>query len=402
MGCRRARVLLASLILTILHAVVPASADEPLLTPAVAPATDPAAGAPASGRAASSDEVPWAKTRRHGIAEPKPRTPGAIRIASYNIENLFDEHDDPKLTGRNEDSAMTKPREHREAAARAIRMIDADVLCLQEIESLDALRWFRDEFLGDMGYDYLISLDAGDGRGIEQSVLSRFPLTNERVWGEVNLGGTHPAKWGRGDNDFAGQPITLRRSPLLVTMTVPAGAVKSAEGQPNASDYSAVLLVVHHKSGAPGGYWREAEARQFVKWANEAASATEPPTDVFILGDFNARAGDQSVRIYFDAGYVDALVAAGVKKPRPGEREDPADREREFDAEMITHASERTIDFILASKTAAARIAPKSGFVLGTGARERGANWRTTPPPDGWASDHYPVVVDVLMPGSAP
>ena len=27
---------------------------------------------------------------RHGVKEPKARTPGAIRIATYNIENLFD------------------------------------------------------------------------------------------------------------------------------------------------------------------------------------------------------------------------------------------------------------------------------------------------------------------------
>ncbi|MBX3386072.1 MAG: endonuclease/exonuclease/phosphatase family protein [Phycisphaeraceae bacterium] len=371
-----------------------ARADEPVLTTQSAVTPGASAVQPAEGKA---EELPWAKTRRHGIAEPKPRTPGALRIATYNIENLFDDKDDPKLTGRNEDSHMTKPHEHRAAAAKAIRLIDADVLCLQEVESLEALKWFRDEFLADMGYDYVVSLDAGDSRGIEQSVLSRFPLSEEKVWGEVNLGGTHPAKWGRSDNEFAGQPITLRRSPLRVKVTVPAGALVDDQGSANLEDYSAVFLVVHHKAGAPGGYWREAEARQFVKWANEAAVATPstPPTDVFIVGDFNARAGDQSVRIYFDGGFVDALVAAGVKKPRPGERADPADRDREFDSEMITHASERTIDFILANRTAVEKIVQGSGFVLGTGARERGADWRTTPHPEGWASDHYPVVIDV-------
>lgn len=376
--------------------------DEPgTIATSPQPAT-PAVSPDLSKAPATSDELPWAKTRRHGTAQPKPRTPGAVRIASYNIENLFDDQDDPKLTGRSEDSHMLKAVEHRQAAAKAIRLIDADVLCLQEVESLEALKWFRDEFLADMGYEHVASLDAGDGRGIEQSVLSRFPLSDAKVWDEVPLGGTHPKKWGRNDNEFADQPITLRRSPLMVKLSVPAGKFTDGSGKPTTEDYHAVLFVVHHKSGAPGGYWREAEAKQFTKWASEAAAATNPPTDVFVMGDFNARAGDQSLRTYFDNKFEDVFVAAGVKKPRPEDREDPADRDREYDSEMVTHASERTIDFILATPQAAARVVPQSPFVLGTGARERGADWRRTAAPEGWASDHYPLVIDLWPTASKP
>lgn len=113
--------------------------------------------------------------RRFGVAQAPETTPGAIRVTTYNIENLFDDVDDPELTGDNDDIDDEKPLAELKAAARAIRLVDADVLCLQEVESLEALLAFRDAHLADMGYDHVVSIDAGTGRGIEQSVLSRFP-----------------------------------------------------------------------------------------------------------------------------------------------------------------------------------------------------------------------------------
>ena len=56
--------------------------------------------------------------------------------------------------------------------------VDADVLCLQEVESRAALESFRDTWLRDLGYAHVASLDAGDERGIEQSVLSRHEIAS--------------------------------------------------------------------------------------------------------------------------------------------------------------------------------------------------------------------------------
>lgn len=320
---------------------------------------------------------------RFGTAKPIAKPHGALRVASYNIENLFDDKDDPTLSGKDEDKDMTKPESQRKAAAAAIHAIDADILALVEVESKDAVLWFRDGFLSDMGYQYVASVDAGDERGIEQAVLSRYPIDDVKNWVKLPLGGNHPERWGSGANREAGKPITFHRSPLEVTVTVPVDAashyVRPDGAEVKASKpYSLTLLVVHQKAGGPGGYWREKEAAKTVELVKELETAN-PERNVVILGDFNARADDRVMKTYTDAGFVDLF----------------AHRKR-GDTTYITHESGRAIDYILLSPSAAKELIPETRFILGTPARPKGVDYRTTPGPPGYASDHYPVVMDLV------
>ncbi len=301
---------------------------------------------------------------RHGTREATPRPPATIRLATYNVENLFDDIDDPALSGRAEDIDDTIPQERRRPLADAIRAIDADILCLQEIESESALRWFMDAYLTGMGYDHVVSIDAGDERGIEQAVLSRFPITNTENWLHYPLGGTHPEKWGNQENWNAGEPILFHRSPLLVDIEIP-----SPTGD---SPYGLTLVVVHQKSGAPGAYWRDAEARVLVELLAPLQDATR---NIAILGDFNATSSQPSVQTYLDAGFHDLFGDQTGKS-------------------VVTHASGRRIDLILVNGALRPEIVDSSGFVLGTIQRPAGMSWRDPAPP-GYAADHYPVVVDL-------
>lgn len=307
---------------------------------------------------------------RDAVAKPA----GTIRVATYNVENLFDDQDDPDLAG---DLEMEKPETEREALARVIRAIDADVLALQEVESLEALLWFRDGYLSGMGYEYVTSLDAGDGRGIENSVLSRFPLRDERVWLGYELGGVHPEMYGDRPNRDAGKPIEFRRSPLRVTVDVPAAVVAERMGTDGAEVYSLTLFVVHHKSGGrASAYWRELEAEKTIGLVREF-EVENPGANVLVLGDFNSRVVDRTLQLYLEAGFRD---------PFEGRiRSDPA---------IQTHASNRRIDFVLFNDAATGELAGRP-FVLGTPMRPAGSDWNTTPAPEGYASDHLPVVVDL-------
>ena len=123
---------------------------------------------------------------RYGITDA-PKKTKAIRLAAYNIQNFFDRVDDPTLSGRWDDMKLTVSDDRAESLAKVIQRLDADVLFLQEVESKEALAWFRDTYLKDMGYAYLESLDAGYYRGVEQSVLSRFPIKNPRVFLDTKL-----------------------------------------------------------------------------------------------------------------------------------------------------------------------------------------------------------------------
>jgi endonuclease/exonuclease/phosphatase family metal-dependent hydrolase len=336
---------------------------------------DPQPGAPAAEPApADTDEaaptegagLDPASLIRHGVAEPPPKAPGTIRLATYNVENLFDDIDDPALSGRYEDIDDTKPEAHVRAVAEAIRRLDADILALQEVESESVVRALRDEHLAGMGYDHLVSIDAGDPRGIEQALLSRFPVSDVENWPRRPLAGMHPEKWGNAENWHAGEPITFHRSPLRVTVEIPG------------SGGGLTLYIVHAKSGRPGEYWRIAEAEGLVTLLREAGGT--PGERIAILGDFNAFVRDPSVQVYAGAGFTDGLA-------------DVADGSDRF----VTHHSGRRIDHILVNAELGGALVPGSGFVLGTPGLPEGFDWRDPWRPDGYASDHYPVAVDVRL-----
>ena len=371
-----AKAMLSLAVMTTVVAVAMAAMQQPaVITPASAakPAADTAATS-----ATTSGSV------RHGVKEPKARTPGTIRLASYNLENLFDDKDDPALAGQYDDKEMTKPLAHLEALAKAIKAIDADIIALQEIESLQALTWFRDNHLQGLGYDFISSLDSGDHRGIECSVLSRFPLKDIKVFPDMPLGGVHPDKWGEEANREAGKPITFRRSPLQVTVVVPAEkvaalsklndpAVQNSETKP----YELTLFVVHFKSGRPGAYWREAEATRTSTLAN-AVLTEKPEANITILGDCNAVQTDEAMQILYRQNWMDLFADRAAK-----------------DAATFSHSSERTIDHIIFNRNLSGELVFDSRFIMGTPVRDKGVDWRTTAPPEGYAADHYPVVVDL-------
>lgn len=316
---------------------------------------------------------------RLGTAEVPEKTPGTIRLATYNILNLFDESDDPALSGKFDDwydqdrVLRAKPEAERKAVADTIRRLDADVICLEEIESYEALVEFRDQFLPDMGYEYVVSIDVGQERGIENAVMSRFPLSDAKVWPGLELGGVHPEKYGNQKNWYAGEPITFRRSPLRVSVQIPAD--KSSSGRP----YDLTLFVVHHKSGYYNGYWREKEAAKVVEFIAQM-EREQPGVNIAVLGDFNAQHDAPELKTYLDAGMIDLF---GDEKGYPVEP-------------RLTHESDRRIDFILMNQNLANEADTAKRLVLGTPLRAKGADYRSVAAPEGYASDHLPVSVDIV------
>jgi hypothetical protein len=296
-----------------------------------------------------------------------PRKADVVRIATYNVANLYDDNDDPKLTGPYEDMESVKPKTELEGLAAAIHAIDADVLVIEELESQDVLTWFRDAYLSDMGYTSAVSLDAGDPRGIEQGVLSRFPVVEPTVWLQMPLKGVHP----KGAGEPEGTSLVFHRSPFRFDVIVPAGA------RGNTRDYDFTVFAVHEKSGRNSAYWREAEAVGTVELIQRATS-DDPGRNVIVLGDFNAVASDASFQTFLSSGLIDLF----------------ADR-RADDPATTTHESGRVIDHILVNAAMMPEVVRDSRFVFGTPARPKGADWRTYPAPKGYASDHYPVVVDI-------
>lgn len=62
----------------------------------------------------------------------------------------------------------------------AVLDMQADVLCLQEVESLQVLDRFNDRFLGGM-YPHSILIEGRDARRINIAVMSKYPIANIRT-----------------------------------------------------------------------------------------------------------------------------------------------------------------------------------------------------------------------------
>lgn len=354
-------------------------------TPAANPTPAPAAS-PAAATATATDNLYFG--RKSPIARPAK----SIRVVNWNIENLFDDQDDPALSGPNEDKDQTKPAAHLQAAAGILKTLDADIVAIEEVESEHALVWFRDTYLKDLGYQYIASVDAGDPRGIEQAVLSRFPISNIENWPKKPLEGVQPEMEGNRPNPLAGQPLAFHRSPLRVSVEAPASALGS--GKP----YNLTLLVLHSKSGRGSAYWREAEAKGTIAIVRDMLKA-QPDLNLAVVGDFNALPSDQSYLTYLQGGLID-VMSRDLKTGGPVEHTDVASLDL-----WTTHASGRIIDHVLIAPGMVNDIDWNTRFVMGIPQRDPAADYRTTPPPPGYASDHLPLVIDIIKdegPAAAP
>ncbi len=309
---------------------------------------------------------------KFGLKEAQPRIDGTIRVCTYNVLNLFDHTNDPTLEGEFDDMGdnpgPTSIARCKELAS-AIRKVDADILALQEVESLEALNWFNDTFLKDMGYEHVGSLDAGYYRGVEQSVLSRFPIRHIINWPNESLSdleriGPNWTEVPRGTDE-----ITYQRSPLCVTIEAP-------------NDYTLTLFVLHHKAGRNTNWHREYEALKTMEKVHHLMTKN-PDANVMVLGDFNAAPWDKSVKVYLEGGLVDTMAHRSTNV------------QYDEDAPLYkTHTSDRIIDYILLNPAAYREFVPKSAFILGTSAEDY--NWRSDPIPSGYASDHYPLAIDLV------
>lgn len=227
-----------------------------------------------------------------------------IRIATFNVENLLrrftPERDrrtgvwvpDPAV-GLFEHASEAEGRliekafqvavsdDQRQLTAQAIRDCDADLLCLQEVDGLEVLRWFHDRYLRravDEPYEHFALLEGNDRRGIDVAVMSRrgFPIRvmshASLTYRDLGLYGDDLRRWGAEPDDRI-----FKRDALEVEVETPAGPL--------------TVWVCHFKSMGEGRdrtmAIRRAEAHAVRRLVERRFGARVASADWMIVGDLN-------------------------------------------------------------------------------------------------------------------
>ncbi|MBI5543192.1 MAG: endonuclease/exonuclease/phosphatase family protein [Deltaproteobacteria bacterium] len=111
--------------------------------------------------------------------------PVTFKVMDWNVHDFFDETDDPAK----QDTQRTATQVNSKIAklADAINDQQPDILALQEVETKDLLRRLNDSLTKKLPNFELVP--AGDPRGINVALMTRFPITQvtshwlDQLWG---------------------------------------------------------------------------------------------------------------------------------------------------------------------------------------------------------------------------
>ncbi|MEW6277767.1 MAG: endonuclease/exonuclease/phosphatase family protein [Candidatus Eremiobacterota bacterium] len=214
------------------------------------------------------------------LAGPAPSQEARLRLATWNVRNLFDSVDDPY-----HDDLLTPAQATAklEAVAAGIRRLEADVVALQEVEKASVLA----ELQRSTGYRYAVLVEGNDrARGIDVAFLSRIRAgyRSHREDPLPRVRGVSP------DYRFSRDCLEVHLQERLPM----------------------VCLINHFKSKARGGRDDDAKRRaQALAVRDLVRRQGERP--VAVLGDLNDGPDSWSLEpVMRDAGLVDPLAALAL------------------------------------------------------------------------------------------
>ncbi len=148
------------------------------------------------------------------VARPPVFEAEGVRLATLNAEFLFDGLDGEGQADFPWKGAPEAARAHRDRVAEIVRMLDADMVVMQEVENGEVLEMMIAESLGGLGYaaHFVPGRDTFTGQDV--AVLARVPVeavgrTDERarVAGTRDEYGVSKNVWAR--LDLGGVPTTV-------------------------------------------------------------------------------------------------------------------------------------------------------------------------------------------------
>ncbi|WP_101927224.1 MULTISPECIES: ExeM/NucH family extracellular endonuclease [Luteimonas] len=319
---------------------------------------------------------------------PRPAPPqvdGDVRIAAFNLQNLF--NGDGRGGGFPTERGARTPDEFARQLAGLVATIaplQADVAALMELEN--------------------------DGSGPESSIAQLVDALNAagpaRDWRFIDAGdgpGTDAIRVGLLYRDTRvrpqGAPATLGGGPFDDRSRVPLAQafVPVRGGRADGADFT--VVAVHFKSKGCGtaagadadrgdgqACWnatRTDSAQRLRDWL--ATAPTGASERVAVVGDFNAYAREDPLRVFFDAGWRDPFAGGADAPPHS----------------FVFDGQAGRLDHLLLSPALAGRVAgaakwhsnadeaPDAGYRGAAGDTGTGSPWRS--------SDHDPLLVGLRL-----
>jgi endonuclease/exonuclease/phosphatase family metal-dependent hydrolase len=232
--------------------------------------------------------------KQNDLAGPAAEPTGiaSVSIMTFNVENLFDNVNDP---GKNDATFLAlsekQSDEHKAgcneidvdhwrdqclnwdwsddiidrklaAVAGVILQVDdgrgPDIVALQEVENVGILERLRDEQLVAAGYGNAILIEGDDLRGIDVAILTRLPVVGSPTLHRIDFG------------DADQERVVDTRGILEATFELPDGSLLTG-------------YAVHFPAPFHPTEMREAAYRHL----NALRSALPPERPAFAAGDFN-------------------------------------------------------------------------------------------------------------------
>ena len=324
---------------------------------------------------------------------------GSLTIMTFNVENLFDNLDDPGKEDRTYLALADKQTREHKAACAGIEVdrwraqclewdwsdavIDKklgvvadvilqvgygrgpDIIALQEVENLGILERLRTEYLAAAGYGPGILIEGEDLRGIDVAFLTRLDLAE-------------PATLHRIDFSGVGEDRTYdTRGILEATFVRPDGTLMTG--------YSVHFPAPFHPTEM-----REAAYRRL----NELRAGLPPDRDAFAAGDFNTTSvedRDRDMLGRFARPFWTVAHDVGCDGCKGTSYYAPRDDWSFLDMILWSPASDRGRKATWNLRTDSVWIASAAPGQL----RPDGTPWRFEMPGATGVSDHLPVIVTI-------
>lgn len=237
-----------------------------------------------------------------GTGEPL-EIPSSVKIATYNLQNLFDAIDDPDVeeneftpsSSWNESSVVNR----LEHLSRVISDLNADIIAINEAENLEILTRLRNQIAADGGPNYpYIALAPGKGgkaRGIDVSLMSRFPLICP--YAECATGCSRPINM---TFECLGESGWLTVTSSIYTEAKP---ILHTEVDFDNDGKGDIIFLANHWKAKNENSWpcldsndNHRRAGQQIRGLVDDLIAEDPTRPVFILGDLNSYEFDPALR----------------------------------------------------------------------------------------------------------